>query len=118
MLQSSEFSRPSRRTKDVRIIGSNSNQNDIVPRQTLGSVVIDLPHTFLLIAREVQKQRFSGRVFSLGLDDNVVKFVPNPGLEGSIPKNVTAAVDSVERLMIAGSFAELHPVFTKGISTR
>ena len=58
--------------KGVRIIGSNANQNDIAPDQTLGSVVIDLPHAFLLIAREVEKGGFTGKVFSLGLHDNVV----------------------------------------------
>lgn len=104
--------------KDIRIIGSNSNQNDIVPLQTLGSVVIDLPHAFLLIARAAQKPGFTGRVFSLGLDDKVVTFVPNPVLQEVIPQTVTAALDSVERLMIAGSFAELRPDSLRGAATR
>src|SRR6476469_6883497 len=62
----------------TRIIGSNSNQNAIAPAQTLGSVVIDLPHAFLLIAREIQQGHFTGHVFTLGLHDGVVRYVPNP----------------------------------------
>ncbi len=91
--------------KGVWIIGSNSNQNDIAPRQTLGSVVIDLPHAFLLIAREVQKEKFSGRVFSLGLHDDVVMYVPNPGTTSELPEGVLSVVDSMAERMKRGSFA-------------
>jgi basic membrane lipoprotein Med (substrate-binding protein (PBP1-ABC) superfamily) len=91
--------------KDVKIIGSNANQNDIAPEHTLGSVVIDLPHAFLLIAREVQKPGFTGKVFSLGLHDNVVTFVLNPRMTGIVPQQILSAVDSTRRQMIAGSFA-------------
>ena len=88
----------------VRIIGSNSNQNTIVPEQTLGSVVINLPHAFLLIAREVRGGRFTGHVFSLGLHDGVVRYVPNPALSDGLPQALKAALDSVEKTMIAGTF--------------
>jgi basic membrane protein A and related proteins len=91
--------------KGVRIIGSNSNQNDIAPEQTLGSVVIDLPHAFLIIAREVQKSGFTGKVFSLGLHDNVVVFVLNPRLSNTVPAQIVAAVDSTRNQMVAGTFA-------------
>ena len=86
------------------IIGSNSNQNAIAPNQTLGSVVIDLRHAFLLIAREIQAGHFTGHVFSLGLHDGVVRYVPNPVLLQTIPASVKAEVDSMQRAMIAGSF--------------
>ncbi|MGE5083443.1 MAG: BMP family lipoprotein [Acidobacteriota bacterium] len=86
------------------IIGSNSNQNSIVPQQTLGSVVIDLPHAFLLVAREVQKGHFTGHVFSLGLHDEVVRYVPNPVILKTVPEQVRSAVDSVQKAMLAGTF--------------
>lgn len=90
----------------VRIIGSNADQNDIAPAHTIGSVVIDLPHAFLLIAREVQKGGFTGKVFSLGLHDDVVTFVPNPAMSAAIPTGVLNAVDSTRREMIAGTFGK------------
>ena len=92
--------------KGILVIGSNSNQNDIVPEVTLGSVVIDLPHAFLLIARAVQEEGFTGRVFSLGLHDNVVTFVPNPRLVSTIPQDVKTAIDSTEKMMIDGRFGD------------
>ena len=90
--------------KAVRIIGSNANQNDIAPDHTLGSVVIDLPHAFLLIARAVKAGNFTGRVFSLGLHDNVVTFVLNPRIAASVPAETLTAVDSTRARMIAGNF--------------
>jgi basic membrane protein A and related proteins len=90
--------------KGVLAIGSNANQNDIAPEHTLGSVVIDLPHAFLLIAKEVKKGGFNGRVFSLGLHDNVVTFVLNPRMSGRVPASIMSAVDSVKQEMMGGSF--------------
>lgn len=92
--------------KGVWIIGSNANQNDIAPAQTLGSVVIDLPHAFLLIAREVQKGNFTGHVFSLGLHDDVVMYVPNPATVAAVPASVVATVDSTGTRMKTGTFSD------------
>lgn len=91
--------------KGVRAIGSNANQNDIAPDHTLGSVVIDLPRAFLLIARAVKAGNFTGKVFALGLNDNVVTFVLNPKLASSLPPNIIPAIDSARAQMIAGNFA-------------
>lgn len=88
----------------TRIIGSNSNQNSIAPNQTLGSVVIDLPHAFLLVAKEVQRGHFTGHVFSLGLHDGVVRYVPNPVILSTVPQQLRSAVDSIQQSMIAGTF--------------
>jgi basic membrane lipoprotein Med (substrate-binding protein (PBP1-ABC) superfamily) len=95
--------------RGVLAIGSNSNQNDIVPESTIGSVVIDLPKALLLIAREVQGDNFSGRVFRLGLENDVVTFVQNPALATRIPRGVVAAVDSVASQMMNGTFTGLLP---------
>ena len=90
--------------KGVRIIGSNANQNDIAPDHTLGSVVIDLPHAFLLIARAVKTGNFTGKVFSLGLHDNVVTFVLNPRMREVVPGETLSKVDSIRAEMVAGTF--------------
>jgi basic membrane lipoprotein Med (substrate-binding protein (PBP1-ABC) superfamily) len=90
----------------VRIVGSNTNQNAIAPQHTLGSVAINLPHAFLLIAREVQKPGFTGKVFSLGLHQDVVKFIPNPALESTFPAGLMARVDSIRDQMVRDKFAK------------
>jgi len=86
----------------IYVIGSNSNQNAVAPTVTLGSVVIDLPHAFLSVAREVESGRFTPRVISLGTNDDVVRLVLNPALESAIPARTRAAVDSVDALLRAG----------------
>ncbi len=91
----------------VYVIGSNSNQNGIAPDVTLGSVVIDLPHAFLAVAREVKEKRFAPRVVSLGMGEQVVTWVPNPTLQGRIPAATHAAVDSATARMIAGTLKPL-----------
>ncbi|MDP9177642.1 MAG: BMP family protein [Gemmatimonadota bacterium] len=88
-----------RETKDVRVIGSNSDQNNIAPEVTLGSVVIDLPRAFLTVAREVKDGKFTPRVISLGLHDNIVKLVINPRLESTIPPGVRHQVDSARNAL-------------------
>src|SRR5215212_4213862 len=57
------------------VIGSNSDQNAVAPEVTLGSVVIDLRHAFLLVASEIKERRFTPRVVSLGIHENVVRLV-------------------------------------------
>lgn len=91
-------------TKGVWIIGSNSNQNSIFPPQTLGSIVINLPRAFLLIAREVKKGNFTGHVFSLGLPEGVVEYAPNPVVSATIPGAIATAADSIQKQMMSGTF--------------
>jgi basic membrane lipoprotein Med (substrate-binding protein (PBP1-ABC) superfamily) len=81
-------------SKDVHVIGSNSNQNNVAPDVTLGSVVIDLPKAFLQVAREVKNGNFKPRVISLGLHDDNVKLVLNPRLQSTIPAAVKTSLDS------------------------
>ncbi len=98
-----------RESKTVRIIGSNSDQNGVAPEVVLASVVIDLPHALLLVAREVESGSFTPRVISLGMPTDVVKLVISPTLRSSIPPTALATVDSVTKLFLAGTFAAPKP---------
>ncbi len=89
----------------LRIIGSNADQNDIVPSATLGSVVIDVPHAFLKVAREVKAHAFTPRVIRLTTKDDVVRWVPNASIVDQLPKSAMARIDSVARLMYVGKFS-------------
>ena len=96
-----------RETKKALIVGSNSNQNSVAPEITIGSVVIDLPHAFLSVAREVKSGHFTARVIKLGSESDVVTFVPNPGMSARIPPAAQHAVDSVRAEMKAGRFVRV-----------
>jgi basic membrane lipoprotein Med (substrate-binding protein (PBP1-ABC) superfamily) len=85
------------------VIGANADQNSVAPEVTLGSVVIDLRHAFLLVAREVKDHSFLPRVVSLGVRQNVVRLVLNPTLQSKIPAPTRAAIDSVQRRLFDGS---------------
>jgi basic membrane protein A len=96
-----------RETKKALIVGSNSNQNSVAPEVTVGSVVIDLPHAFLTVAREVREGRFKPRVIRLGTASDVVSLVLNPVLQARIPAATQRAIDSVRTEMRAGRFTPL-----------
>jgi len=96
-------------SKGVYIIGSNSNQNGVAPTVTLGSVMIDLPHAFMAVAREVKSGTFIPRVISLDTRSEVMKWVVNPALAGVIPVRATQLVDSLRRTMLAGTFKPQYP---------
>lgn len=94
----------------VRVFGANADQNGVAPDVTLASVVIDLPHALLLVARELRAGTFRPRVISLGLPEDVVRLTLNPKLEPTIPAATRAAVSSVRTLMATGRFhAPLPP---------
>jgi basic membrane lipoprotein Med (substrate-binding protein (PBP1-ABC) superfamily) len=84
-----------RQSSAVRVMGSNSNQNDVAPEVTLGSVVIDLPRAFLQLAREVHSGTFQPRIFEMGAASDVVQLVLNPARASEIPPQLRAALDSV-----------------------
>lgn len=86
------------------IIGANADQNAIAPAVTLGSVVIDIPHAFLLVAREVEAGSFTPRVVRLDSSTDVVRWVPNPALT-VIPVRTRASIDSVRSLLLSREFA-------------
>ena len=88
----------------VWAFGSNSDQNALAPEVTLASVVIDLPHAFLIVARDVQDGTFTPGVIRLDTADDVVRLAINPALRDSIPAEALAAVDSITAELRARSF--------------
>ena len=94
-----------RETRRALVVGSNSNQNSVAPEIVIGSVVIDLPHAFLTLAREVKEGHFQPRVIRLGTASDVVSLVLNPALLARIPTSIQHSVDSVRSEMRTGRFS-------------
>ena len=92
-----------REAKGAWVIGANANQNGVAPAVTLGSVVIDMPHAFLLLAREVKDKSFTPRVILFDSATDVVRWTPNPALR-VIPPAVAAWIDEVRAKMVAHEF--------------
>lgn len=89
-----------RESPGVRIVGSNTDQNSLAPESALGSVVIDIPHAFLLLAREIHDGSFTPRVVRFATAADVVRWVPNPGV--SLPTAVQVRIDSVRTAFAEG----------------
>ena len=86
----------------VYVFGSNADQAPVAPERVLGSAIIDLSRSFLLIARELKEDRFVPRVESFGLESGVVRYVPNPALAHLIPDSVRAKVAVAEAAIRSG----------------
>lgn len=93
-----------RETRKALVIGSNSDQNAVAPEITIASVVIDLPHAFLTVAREVKDRTFKARVIRLGTQSDVVTLVINPAFRSRIPSTTLQTVDSILTELRTGHF--------------
>jgi basic membrane protein A and related proteins len=91
------------------VIGSNSNQNGVAPEITVGSVVIDLPHAFLTVARSVVDKTFRAEPILLGTQSRVVLLVLNDALKNRVPTALLKRVDSLQAEMLAGRFNAPRP---------
>jgi basic membrane lipoprotein Med (substrate-binding protein (PBP1-ABC) superfamily) len=87
----------------VLVFGSNADQNGIAPAVTVGSVVIDLPRAFMLVAREVKERRFQPRVFKLGGKEQVVTLVLNPTRKDLVTPAMQAGLDSARAGIASGA---------------
>lgn len=83
-----------RESKGTWIVGANADQNGIAPDATLGSVVVDIPHAFLLLAREIETGTFTPRVVRFDTATDVVRWVPNPAIT-AVPAATMVRIDSV-----------------------
>ena len=99
-----------REGRGILIIGANANQTALAPDAVIGSVVIDVAHAFLLLAREVKSGNFTARVVRLGTSDDAVRWEPNPVVEQRLSPRDRARIDSVMAQMRAGAFSTLLTV--------
>ena len=84
------------------VIGANADQNAVAPSVVLGSAVIDLPMAFLTVARTVRDKAPLPKVFALGAETGVVRFVVNGALADRITPAARQRLDSVSTSMTAG----------------
>lgn len=84
-------------SKTAYVFGANGDQAHLAPERVVGSAVIDLPHAFLLVTREVKSGHFQSKVESFGIASDVVKYVPNPRLADLVPDSLKQRVAAAER---------------------
>jgi basic membrane lipoprotein Med (substrate-binding protein (PBP1-ABC) superfamily) len=106
-----------REAKNVYVFGTNSNQNAVAPKVIIASVVIDLPHAFLTVARQVKEGHFQSKIIYLGTSTGVVKLVLNPELESLVPRTLQTKLDSVRDAIEAGTVKPPRLEFVDTIPT-
>ncbi len=88
---------------NVYVYGANADQSALAPGHVVGSAVLELPRALLLIAREVQENRFTPRVESFGLESGVIAFVANPELQNRWPTGLAERVQAARDSIITGT---------------
>lgn len=91
----------------VYVFGANADQSALAPDRVPGSAVIDLPRAFLAVAREVKDGQFVPKVESFGLNGGVVRYQPNPALDGLMTAATKARLAAAQDSIVAGT---LHPL--------
>jgi basic membrane protein A and related proteins len=85
----------------VYAFGANGDQSALAPGHVLGSAVIDLPRSFLLVVSEIMRGGFVPHVEAFGLESGVVRYVPAAGLDSLVPaklkSRLAAAADSIAK---------------------
>lgn len=93
----------------VFVFGANADQSSLAPDRVPGSAVIDLPRSFLLIAREVKDGAFRPRVESFGLESGVVKYVMNPALDSLLSPDLRARLAAATDSIMAAAAVDSAP---------
>jgi basic membrane protein A len=98
-----------RETPGVYVFGANADQSALAPDRVIGSAIIDLPHSFLLVAREVASGTFNAEPKEFGLESGVIRYEPNPALADRVPVALTARVRAAADSIAAGTLQAATP---------
>jgi basic membrane lipoprotein Med (substrate-binding protein (PBP1-ABC) superfamily) len=102
-----------RETPGVYVIGANADQTEVAPDRVLGSAVIDLPHSFLLVAREVAAGTFKAEPKTFGLRNGVIRYQPNPALVSRVPARIRSHLAAAADSIAAGTLHATAPLATR-----
>lgn len=95
-----------RETPRAWVVGTNSNQNAVVPERVLGLAVIDVAAALLLAAEQTRAGKPPRGTLRLGLKDGVVRFEPNSALAAQW-RAVEAKIAEADERLRSGAFNPL-----------
>ncbi|MFP6663994.1 MAG: BMP family protein [Deltaproteobacteria bacterium] len=97
------------RSRGALAIGTNSDQNDILPDTIAASCVADVPESLVQIARSVKDGSFQGQLLRKGLASGVIRLVINPRFEDRVPAEIKASIADAEKKICDGDLQVLGP---------
>jgi basic membrane lipoprotein Med (substrate-binding protein (PBP1-ABC) superfamily) len=89
--------------KGIYAFGCTNDQSSSAPGAVLASATVDVPASFVKIAREVKDGSFRGRRIEWTRRDGIVKLVWNPALAGRVPEKVRQAIDKLDAEIASGA---------------
>lgn len=100
--------------EEVWAMGMNRDQNDVAPEVILGSAAIDIPSSFLTVARMWQAGELGGAPVYAGSRNGVVDLILNPAHLDRIPDDLLARVDAARDSVRAGTLDVPRVPFVEG----
>ena len=97
-------------------MGMNRDQNSVAPDVILGSAVIEIPESFMDVARRFVAGTLGDDPIYAGADRELIRFVPNPELAEVIPADLLARVEEARAAIRAGTLNVPRIPFVEGES--
>lgn len=91
------------KSKTIYLFGANDDQNAMAPEFILASAVLDVPESFVILAREIQNGEFQGGARQVGMKDGIVWIAYNDKLAAKIPADLKKEVDRIAADIKAGA---------------
>jgi basic membrane protein A and related proteins len=88
---------------DVMVYGANGDQTALAPDRVVASAIVDLPHAFLLVIREIRQETFAPHAESFGLQSGVIRLAVNPTLQVKWPAGLQARIQAASDSIAAGT---------------
>ena len=87
----------------VLVFGSNRNQNDMAPEVCLGSAVIDMPHAFKEVVKDVRDGKFKAEFRELNIPSGDIAVVWNEKIMDKIPPALMKKVADAQQKIKDGT---------------
>jgi basic membrane lipoprotein Med (substrate-binding protein (PBP1-ABC) superfamily) len=91
--------------RDVYVFGCNADQNSQAEDVILASAVLDIPGTYLRVARAVREGTFKPEPQFVGMSEGMVWVAYNPKLENRIPPDVRQRADETAEKIRTRAFS-------------
>lgn len=88
--------------KGVYAIGSNQDQNDIVPDTVVVSGIKSVPVLITFVVQKIQNNDFEAKFYNLGFNEGAVYLSPYHGFEDKIPQEVKDKIKAITEDLAAG----------------
>lgn len=88
--------------KNVMVFGTNRDQNQVAPDLCLGSAVIEMPHAFEELCKDVQNKKFKAELRELTMANGNISVHWNAQLKAKIPAPLMKKIDAAQAQIKAG----------------